>query len=376
MHFTAIIWKNLRRRSLRSVLTIGGIAVASGAFVALVGTTRNFEEAFLDLYQQRGADLVVQRGAGVMQLSNGVNETLGKRIAALPDVAQVIGGLMDLVAFEKFDLFAVIVNGWSADCPVLDRVELLSGRRLQAGDRGKVMLGETLAANIGKHVGDSVELYTQHYEVVGVFRSFSVYESGAVFMLLDEMQQVMDRPGQVTGYVVKLRPPTDAARVALCKRRIESLDATLAATATNEFVGGIKQIRILRIAAWVISLIAVMISGVGVANTLAMSALERSREIGILRAIGWRKMRVIRLILGEAISLCLAGSLLGSLGGVLLVRMVALTPACAGLIEGQVAASVVGQVVLVTLLTGLIGALYPAWWILRLRPVAALQIAH
>ena len=109
---------------------------------------------------------------------------------------------MDMVSFEDQDLFMVIVNGWEPNCSVLDRVRVTSGRRLQIGDRRHVMLGRILAANLGKKLGDQVTLYGQDFEVVGIFESFSVYENGAVFMLLDELQQQMDRPGEVTGFVV------------------------------------------------------------------------------------------------------------------------------------------------------------------------------
>ena len=114
---------------------------------------------------------------------------------------------MDMVAFESRDLFMVIVNGWEPDCPVLDRVKVTEGRLLRAGDKNCVMLGRILAANLGKKPGDSVDVYSQPFRVVGVFESFSVYENGAVFMLLNDLQRQMDRPGQVTGYIVQANPP-------------------------------------------------------------------------------------------------------------------------------------------------------------------------
>ena len=131
---------------------------------------------------------------------------------------------MDLISFEEQDLFMVIVNGWEPDCPVLDRVHLLAGRRLRAGDERAVMLGRILAANLGKHTGDHVQVYGQDFEVVGEFESFSVYENGAVFMLLDELQRQMDRPGEVTGYIVQSADNRPAA-IAELRKKIEALDS-------------------------------------------------------------------------------------------------------------------------------------------------------
>ena len=152
------------------MLTIVGLSVAVAVVVSLVGLSQSLESSFLALYTRRGADLVVQRRGGTVQLAKGLPLKLADRIEKMPGVKEVIRGLMDMVAFEKQGLFMVIVNGWEADCPVLDRVQITAGRRLQKGDRRRVMLGRILAANLGKRPGDSVELYSQQFEVVGDLR--------------------------------------------------------------------------------------------------------------------------------------------------------------------------------------------------------------
>ena len=170
MNMLALAWKNLRRRPARSALTIVGLGVAVAVVVSLVGLSQSLESSFLALYTRRGADLVVQRRGGTVQLAKGLPLKLADRIEKMPGVQEVIRGLMDMVAFEKQGLFMVIVNGWEADCPVLDRVQITAGRRLQKGDRRRVMLGRILAANLGKRPGDSVELYSRRFEVVGDLR--------------------------------------------------------------------------------------------------------------------------------------------------------------------------------------------------------------
>src|SRR4029078_5684432 len=180
MRMWQIAHKNLWRRPMRSVLTAVALAIAVAAVVALVGGSESLERLFLNLYVQRGADLVVQPRGGAVQLSKGIKLSVGDQIRQISGVREVIGSLLDMVSFEEQDLFVVIVNGWEANCPVLDRVRILSGRRLQAGDRRAVMLGRILAANLGKHTGDHVQIYGQDFEVVGEFESFSVYENGGV----------------------------------------------------------------------------------------------------------------------------------------------------------------------------------------------------
>ena len=77
MRRITISWKNLRRRPARSLLTVTGLAVAVASVVALVGVAESFETSFLALYTHRGADLVVQRRGGTVQLSKGISPVAG-----------------------------------------------------------------------------------------------------------------------------------------------------------------------------------------------------------------------------------------------------------------------------------------------------------
>ena len=344
MRQATIVCKNLWLRPLRHAAVDRRTGDRGRAVVALVGVSRRFEQSFLELYNRRGGDLVVQRSGGAMQLSSGIDERLGEKIRRLPHVTQVIGSLMDLVAFEQNDLFAVIVNGWAPDCPVLDAVTVTAAGGSQAGDRRAVMLGSVLAKNLGKRVGDSIEMYGEQFDVVGIFESFSVYESGAVFVLLDELQRLTTMPGHVTGYVVEVDKNSSAADpVGQVRGEIEKLDPKLAVLPAGEFVHNIAQFKVVRAMAAVTSLVAIVIGAVNVANTMTMSVLERRSEIGMLRAIGWRRRRIVRLIVGESLLLCLLGAGVGSLLGWLTIRLLAHVPATAGMIDGQLSLAVIWQ---------------------------------
>jgi putative ABC transport system permease protein len=373
MRRLTIAWKNLRRRPARSLLTITGLAVAVATVVSLVGIAESFESSFLALYTRRGGDLVVQRRGGTVQLSKGIPLTLGDRIRQLPNAGPVIGGLMDMVAFEERDLFMVIVNGWEPDCPVLDRVQVTAGRRLREGDQNCVMLGRILAANLGKNVGDVVDVYSQPFRVVGVFESFSVYENGAVFMLLDDLQRQMDRPGQVTGFIVQAKPAGDRAAAAELARHIEALDPQVAAVPCAEFVSSLSQMRVTRTMSWIIAAIASVIGALGVLNTMAMSVFERRSEIGSLRAMGWRTSRVIQLILSESLLLAAAGAAIGVVIGLTGLVVLSHWHVTSGLVQGDVSYRAIGEGLLMAAAMAIVGALYPAYRIARVPPVESLR---
>ncbi|HET6883684.1 MAG TPA: ABC transporter permease [Pirellulales bacterium] len=373
MWFVTFVIKSLLRQPARSSFTAIGIGLAVAATVSLVGISNGFEQSYYRLYAQRGVDLVVQRSGRTQQLGNEMDERFVNRIRELPGVHQVIGGLIDVVSFEQADLFVVIVNGWPADSPVYDEVKMQSGRRLSDADDDDVILGRVLAGNLGKHVGDTVELYGQPFNVVGIFESSSVYENGSAVVLLSVLQKLTDRPHEVSGITVQADPGSDQEAVDDLKRRIEALDPNLSVLATGDFVASITQIRLARTMAWITSTVAMVLGGIGVLNTMAMSVYERTREFGLLRALGWPRRRVVRTILVESTLLALMGAVLGSALGMLLPRLLGQVRAMSGLIEGTIDPFVLFQGFAIALFMGFAGAAYPAYRGASLRPIDALR---
>lgn len=368
MHLWTIAGKNLWRRPARSALTVSGLAIAVAAVVALVGVSDSLESSYLDLYTRPGSDLVVQRRGGQVQLAKGLDLAFGDQIRQIPGVKDIVCGLVDLVAFEDHDLFMVMVNGYEPECMVFKRVKILSGRVLREGDGRDVMLGRILAANLGKKAGDQVSIYGEDFEVVGVFESFSVYENGAVFMVVDELQRQMDRPGEVTGIVVltETRKPKDIARIG---REIEALRPDVSATTCADFVSNLSQMKIVKTVSWFTSLFAVVIGGVGMMNTMAMSVLERRGEIASLRAMGWRQGRVAKLILSESLVLSVVGAVLGVAIGLGAIWLLTQWRRTSGLVQGDLSLPAISEGFLVALAIALIGAALPAIRCARL-PIA------
>jgi putative ABC transport system permease protein len=176
MSFFSILLKNLFRRRTRSLLTVFGLAVAVAAMVALVGVASRFEQSYYELYDRMKVDLVVQEGGGSQMLNRSIRESLGKEIEALPGVSRAAGGLVDTVAFEDYDLFMVVVNGWAPGSSLFEHVKIVEGETFKPEQANKdvVLLGKVLAANMGKKVGDTVEMYAKPMKVVGIFESFNV----------------------------------------------------------------------------------------------------------------------------------------------------------------------------------------------------------
>jgi putative ABC transport system permease protein len=378
MQFPAFIWRNLLRRPVRSGLTIVGLSVAVAAVVALVGISDGFSRQYQELYDHRGVDLVVQKVGSSAELNNSLPEDLAEHIRKIPHVKECNGGLMDVVSFPECDLLAVIINGWPADSPLFRDRTMLSGRFPTAEDHHKVIIGEQLAANLGKKLHDTIRIYDTDVEIIGIFRSASVFENGSIGTLIGDMQDYMNRPHQVTGFVIRTDIPKDGApehraQMDEVKKQIEALGEGIAATASTDFIENVGLIKLTKAVAWVTSAIALVIGAIGTLNTMVMSVYERVREIGTLRAMGWRKSRVMSMILGESVVLSFAGAVIGSAAALVLTRFLSRMPMTSELIEGKIAPVIFVEGFLLALLVGFAGALYPAFWGANLQPIEAMR---
>jgi putative ABC transport system permease protein len=196
--------------------------------------------------------------------------------------------------------------------------------------------------------------------------------------MLPDMQQALNRPDQVTGFIVrtdlpKTPSPERTAQLKEIKRQIEALEPGIAADQMEDFVKNVGPIRSAQAVALVISAIALALGGIGMLNTMIMSVYERIREIGTLRAIGWRKFQVVRMILVEALVLSVAGAIVGSVGAKLMTIGLSHLPAASGFVGSDIAPLVIVEGCVAALVVGVGSAVYPAIWGAGLSPVEALR---
>jgi putative ABC transport system permease protein len=260
------------------------------------------------------------------------------------------------------------------DFRLIDAPGRTPSRLLQPGDGRVVLLGRLLADSLGQGVGDDVEILEgESFRVVGVYDGYSVFENGALVIPLADLQSLVDKPSQATWFYLNLEQPGDAAATDAVSQEIERIDNNLQAMRTADYVEADARLNLARAMAWMTSAIALVIGGIGMLNTMIMSVFERTQEIGILRAIGWKKGRVVRMILLEALVLSVAGAVLGTAGALALTRLLSRLPAVSGIVGDAIEPRVIAQGFVIALGIGLFGAAYPAWRSARLLPTEALR---
>lgn len=371
-----MIIRNLWRRKTRTILTLLGITVGIAAIVSLVALSRGIATSYVEVTNRSGADVIVQalQGEGqAITIGTGFDEAVLERIRALPEVRSASGMLYALARAPGVPFF--IVFGYEPDGAGIQRFKVIEGvslaeHRTRRGGK-PILLGTVAADKLHKRVGDTVLLEDGIYRVVGIFETGVAMEDSAGVMALRDAQALANMPRQVMYVGIQLHNPQRADAFKERLQRILPDDVEVAGTTAGSQM--LEMLEMLDVFAWGVAAIAALVGGVGMMNTMLMSVLERTREIGVLRAVGWRPRQVLRMILGESLLLSLIGGLLGLGAGAGITTLAAATPAMAGLTGGTVPPTLIVQALVTALVLGAVGGVYPAWRASRLPPVEALS---
>ncbi len=361
-----MILKNLLRRKTRTLLTLLGIAIGVAAVVALGGFAEGFVNSMNTILSSSGADVIMTQADAADILFSAVDEATGPKVLAVPGVKEISGVLMGMVTTPDVPYF--IVFGLDPKEFGIRHYKVVEGETL-LGSR-QLIMGRTAMRNFDKRVGDYYKIQDVSFRIVGIYETGQqVEENGAVISLKDA-QDVFKKPNQVAYYQIKLeRADQTPTVIKELTRRFPKLTASRSAN----FMDNQQETMMLRAMGWFIGLLAVVAGGLGMMNTMLMSVFERTREIGVLRALGWRQGRVLRLIFGEALLLSLLGGLIGNGLGVLMIEGVNQMPVLAGFMDNAYSPMLFAQAMGIALFLGAVGGLYPAWRAARLPPVEAMR---
>lgn len=365
-----LILKNLLRRRTRTLLSILGIALGIAAIVAFNAVGRGFKESLDRYMRSTGAEvLVVNRSAMAPEYSRISKEEVDA-VRALPGVEHLSPGTFTIVSgrvLKKPKIKFLAVFGRTPGDRLIEKFKPgIAGRLIQADD--EVMLGGDAARDLELKAGDTLELFHHPLKVVGVYQSDVKFESAGCILSSSVIQKEMKMGDSIGLFWLFLKPGTDWKAV---RDAIEAKCPNLAAIQTSEFTSYYNQLDYIDWFVWIVSLISVVVGGLGVLNTMLMTVSERTREIGTLRAVGWSRGQVLRLILTEGMLISVVGGVLGLLMGTFGAETL-IHWAPRGL-DTRYSALLLAQGFCIALALGFFGALYPAWQASRLSPIEALK---
>ena len=365
--------KNLSRRKVRTLLTILGISIGVSAIIALGALAEGLDTGYGRMLTGSKADLVLSQPDAYDLSFSAVDEALGAQLAAAPEVSQVSGMLEGFAQSEGEPFFFVF--GHPLDSFALERYQIIAGlpltdRQVQKAHGAPIIIGSAASEVLDKDVGDSMRLVGSTFRIVGIYQTGDAFEDSGAVMELKDAQQLLGRARQVSVFYIRLKDPALKERFL---KRVERQWPDLALSGAQELADKQTMADMLRGYVWAIGGLAIIIGGVGMMNSQLMSVMERTREIGTLRSLGWSKARVLFMILGEAIFVSLFGGALGVALGWLMISALARSTVVFGLNTQYIQADEIIQAFVVVLVLGLFGGLYPAWRASRLLPAEALR---
>ena len=400
--YFSLAFNNFKRRRLRAWLTILGIFIGIAAVVSLISLGAGLREAVTGQFGALSTDTLTIQNSGtgfgppgsttiVKLTSHDVN--IIKRVNG---VGEVISRLIRItkIEYNNAATFAYIAN-LPEDEGQVEIVygefdaEVQSGRLLKADDSGKILLGSDFASTdaYGKpvSVGSKLKLQGKDFQVVGILEETSTFTvNSAILMTEKDMKDLLNIGEEVDFIVAKIKDGFETEEVAkdieeaLRRDRGQklgeedfSVQTPVQALATVNTILTVINTIVAGIAA-----ISLIVGGIGIANTMYTSVLERKKEIGTMKAIGARNKDILLIFLIESGFLGIVGGVIGVAIGVgmsFAVSTIANAAFGSTILKFQINYYLIFGALLFSFLIGSLAGLLPARQASKLNPVEALR---
>ncbi len=383
MSFLSLMVKNPFRNRARATLAIVGIAIGIATIVALGMLTSGLTQATTTTLKAGAAEITVtpyiNTGGGTritfgsgIGLGGTMNESYVSELQNISGVSST-AGILSTTANLTGASNGLTVNGIDSNELSLEGIDNVNGSIYSNGSSNELILGSTAANSLNKTVGSTINIFGNNFTVTGIYETGNLPTDRGAYTSLNTLQNLTNNGGKVSAIAVNV---TDNANVTTVSQAIQNaypnqLTPTTAADQANRIN---TSLGFINTASTAISLLAIVIGGIGIINVMIMSVFERTREIGVLKAVGWRSSRILTMILGESIILTLTAALVGIIMGVIGIETLLLVAGAAGsTFKPELTVNILIRALGIALLVGIIGGLYPAYRASRLPPTEALR---
>ena len=395
-----ISWAAIRANKLRSILTTLGIVIGI-VTVTLMGTAiEGLNKSFMNSISSLGADVFfVDRSAWFNNNEGDWRKSMRRRPFKLADASTLAGQLTlssavapvaesgAKVEFERRSSGRVQIVGTTEQYLPTSGVGISAGHFFSAaeaaGGRPVCVIGTTVATNLFGAVsplGQRIKIGPQSFEVVGVlerqgsFMGMFNLDNRAIIPIQQFMSTLWNNPDITIQVKARQLAELDEAREELrhTMRRIRRLAPgdpdDFAINQQDQFVAMFQRVGgTIAAVGFFITGLSLFVGGIGIMNIMFVSVAERTKEIGIRKAIGAKRRTILLQFLTEAGCICLMGGLIAlAIAWPLTLVMQQFLPASMSL-------TVAGVALLVSLVTGVVSGFLPAWRAARMNPVDALR---
>jgi len=391
MNVFSIAFKNLSRKKIRSALTVGGVAVAVAVLVSLFGFDAGYQRGLDNDIDKLGYHLLVTaKGcpyeAATLMLKGGgglryMDEDVYKHIVNDPRIDKVTPQLVSSVYNQEGPggrgAFALYMGIEKSYLELKPWSKFKSGGWFSGEDADEAIMGYEAAEVEQRSVGDKIFIPGREkvLTVKGIFERTGTQDDGMIFIPLATSQRIFDLPNKLTGIGIKLKDIRTIAQFEEDLYNVPGIQVVSLAQVRGTILNLISSARAM---ASSVAFIAVFIAIIGVTNTILMSVFERTREIGVMKALGASATDIFKVIWMETTLICVLGGALGVILAVLgssvveqIIRQVlpyAPTGRLVFIKPSFLAVSFLG-----TVLMGLLAGTYPALRASLMKPIEAIR---
>jgi putative ABC transport system permease protein len=402
--------RSLFANKLRSSLTMLGVIIGVGSVITLMSVGRGAEASITSTLQEMGTNLVyvtsktpgveglASMGMSAYSFTLGDAEAIAERVPSVVAVAPIIENYVEVATGDESTVAFI-----EASTPEFEQVlnypteygQFITGRHVASRDM-VVVLGSDIAEDLfgdDDAVGEKVRVNGRPFNVVGVLEAKGGQMMGvsmdAVIVPITTYQTrlfpgptvrgedaIQELAIQIESTEVADVVSADITELLMQRHRIteEGKEDFLIMT-QEQMMGMIQEVTgLLTLLLGAIASISLIVGSIGIMNIMLVSVTERTREIGIRKAVGAKRRDILLQFLLEAAMLSLSGGAVGIIGGWAVSWLISTFSEAAGIsINAVVSADIVGLAISVSVFIGLISGIYPAMRAARLNPIDALH---
>lgn len=368
--FAGLVAHNVGVNKLRLVLAATAVAIGVMTVVTFNIVTHSLHTTELAIMQTGRADFTLaQKGVSDILNSN-IDEATVAEVRAAPDIAAATGVLIGTTKLDAKNPVFLEIGIEPAELSAFG-VTVVAGHPFGAAAEDEVMLGWRAARNMHLSTGDTLQVDSTRFRIVGIYSTGQALgDTGAMFPL-GAFQAAQRQSGELTLVFVQARRGTD---IAALRARIESEYQQLVTIRTiADFGRADRSLALINAADRGSTVLAIVVGAVIVMTTMTITFVERTREFGVLAAIGWSRLRVTLMVLSEALSIGLLGAMVGVGLTFAATEVIGQLPSLVGILHPVYTADAFWRALYTAAAMSFIGGAYPAVRAAFLAPLEALR---
>lgn len=363
---------------MRNLFTLSGVAVSIALFVSLTSISSSMKKQLDQTMAFCKADVILQEKGAATPMASRLADKLLHELENMPGVrsysALTVGSVS--ISGQQANLPYLFMFGVSSVKPYFSVAKwigagIIEGRIFRPGKK-EILLGRLAAKRLKTGVGSTLIIgNNEKYTVSGIYWLGQGIIDGGAIVDLASSQVLLSRRGFVNMVLVEA---SDKQKTIRLISRIQTEFPGVSAIPSRSLRGQIRAVTMIDGFIGAVSTAAMMLGGLLVLNTLLMAVSERTREIGVLMAIGWSKGMIMYLIIAEAMLISTAGGVLGYLLAFPVLKLLAVLPSTGpGWIPPTPSPELFFVALGFAIVIGGMGSLYPAIRATRMNPAVALR---